>query len=121
VAGQYLQKDVAAGPRDKERVMLANLMKRCAVGPGVTADDKRLGNTVMLGLTVLFAVAYIAAARIWRGNDLVDALGVMAFPAALLLTMPFTYLKGHSRASQVVIVGGCLVLLAVMSAVATRL
>lgn len=111
----------AGGPPEKETLMFSNMMKRCALGPDVTPQDRWLGSTVMLGLTVIFAVAYVAAASYFRGNDLVDALGIMAFPAALFLSMPFTYLKGHSRISQFVIVGGCLALLAGASIVAAKI
>lgn len=101
--------------------MFANLMRRCAVGPDVTPQEKRLGNAVMLGLTVVFAATYLAASYVYRDNDLVHALGILAFPAAMLLSMPLTYLKGHSRLSQVVIVGGMLLLLIGASILAARI
>jgi hypothetical protein len=39
----------------------------------------------------------------------------------MLLTLPLTYLKGHSRASQAVIIGGCLLFLMVVSILAARI
>ena len=43
----------------------------------------------------------------------------MAFPTALVAAMPFTYLKGHSTVSKVVIVSGLLLILAGISYVAS--
>jgi hypothetical protein len=112
--------DPGASP-DKEKAMFTKLMKRCAVGPDVTPREKWLGTTAMLVLTLVFAVVYVLASWKYRDNEYVDAWGVMAFPAAMLLTMPLTYLKGHSRTSQVVIIGGCLLFLMLMSIVAARI
>ena len=88
-------------------------------GPGLSARDQWIGASVMLGSSLLFAVAYVFAAYRYRGNELVDAFGVMAFPAALLISMPFTYVKGHSKITQWIIVGVSLAFLAVISYVAT--
>jgi hypothetical protein len=121
VAPQPIRGGAAAASPEKEKVMFANLMRRCAVGPDVTAHDRRVGSTAMLVLTFLFAVAYVLASWKYRDNEYVQAWGIMAFPAALLLTMPLTYLKGHSRASQVVIVGGCLLFLMAVSILAARI
>lgn len=75
----------------------------------------------MLVLTVVFAVAYVLASWMYRDNEYVDALGIISFPAAMLLTMPLTYLKGHSWTSQVVIIGGCLAFLMLCSILAARM
>jgi hypothetical protein len=104
---------------EKEKAMLSSMMKRCAAGPGLSARDQWIGASVMLGSSLLFAVAYVFAAYRYRGNELVDAFGVMAFPAALLISMPFTYVKGHSKITQWIIVGVSLAFLAVISYVAT--
>jgi hypothetical protein len=111
----------AASATDKENAMLTNLIRRCALGPDVSPQDRWLGSVVMLGLSLMFAVAYVLAAHRYRGNDLVDALGIMAFPAAMLLAMPFTNLKGHSRTSQAIIVGGLIALLAGAAYLAARI
>jgi hypothetical protein len=121
VAPQPFRGSDPADPPDKEKAMFTNMMKRCSLGPDVTPHDQWLGSTVMLSLTVVFALVYVLASHVYRGNELVDALGIMAFPAAMLLAMPFTYLKGHSRTSQAVIVGGCLILLIGASIVAARI
>lgn len=104
---------------EKEKAMLSSMMKRCAAGPALSVRDQWIGASVMLGSCLLFSVAYVYAAHRYRGNELVDAFGVMAFPAALLISMPFTYVKGHSRITQWIIVGVSLVILAAISYVAT--
>jgi hypothetical protein len=111
----------SASPSEKEWVMFTNMMRRCAVGPDASPQDKRLGSFVILGSSVIFALGYVLAAYLFKGNDLVDALGIMAFPAALLLSMPFTSLKGHSRTSQAAIVGGLLALLFAAAFLAARI
>jgi hypothetical protein len=100
---------------EKEKVMFTSMMKRCAAGPELTTRQARLGAAVMLGSSLCFAVAYTLAAQRYRGSELVDAFGIMAFPASLLLSMPFTYMNGHSRFSQAIIVGGSLAILAVIA------
>ena len=112
VAPHRLPASHRVSPGDKETVMFNNLMKRCALGPGVSSYDQWLGSAVMIGSSIVFAVAYVLAAHRYRGNNLVDAFGIMAFPASLLLAMPFTHLKGHSRITQAIIVGTSLALLA---------
>jgi drug/metabolite transporter (DMT)-like permease len=104
---------------EKEKAMLTNMMKRCAAGPALSVRDQWIGAWVMLGSCLLFSVAYVWAAYRYRGNDLVDAFGIMAFPAALLISMPFTYVKGHSRITQAIIVGGSLAILAAISYLTT--
>jgi hypothetical protein len=121
VAPQPIRGSDAAASPEKEKAMFTNLMKRCAAGPDVTPQEKWLGTTAMLVLTFLFAVLYVLASWKYRDNEYVDAWGVMAFPAAMLLTLPLTYLKGHSRTSQVVIIGGCLLFLFIVSIVAARI
>ncbi|OFW08843.1 MAG: hypothetical protein A3H96_08320 [Acidobacteria bacterium RIFCSPLOWO2_02_FULL_67_36] len=101
--------------RTEEDVMLSRLMRRCAAGPNLSPSEQRLANGVLVGFTLAFALLYVAAAWRFKGSELVDALGIMAFPAALVCAMPFSYLKGHSRLSQFVVVGGTLALLAVCS------
>jgi hypothetical protein len=93
--------------------MTRNLLKRCAAsGPQLTKKEEVIGAAAMIGFSLLFAGLYTWASYAYRGNDLVDAFGAMAFPAAVVATMPFTYLKGQSRRARVVTVGGLLLFLA---------
>ena len=96
--------------------MTRNLLKRCAAsGPQLTKKEERIGAAAMIGFSLLFAGLYTWASFAYRGNELVDTFGVMAFPAAVVATMPFTYLKGQTRTAQFVTVGGLLVFLAAIS------
>lgn len=121
VTPQPIQGPQAAVPSEKEKAMFTKMMKSCALGPDVTPQDRWLGSTVMLAASLVFAGLYILASWLYRDNALVDAFGIMAFPAALLLAMPYTQLKGHSRASKIVIVGGLLSFLAFCSFVAAKI
>lgn len=112
---RLMPQPIAASGTEKERAMFTNMMKRCAVGPSISARDQLIGAAVMLGSSFLFALGYVAASARYPENEFVDAFGIMAFPAALLLSMPFTYLTRHSRRTQVVIVVGSLLLLMVMA------
>ena len=96
--------------------MTTNLMTRCAAGgPHLTTGDYRRATFVIIGASLAFSALYALAKLQLANNDMVDAFGIMAFPAALLVSMPFTYLKGTSRATQAAIVAGCLLLLAAVS------
>lgn len=100
--------------------MTRSLLKRCAAsGPQLSKKDERLGAAAMIGFSLVFAGLYTWASYVYRDNDMVEAFGIMAFPAAVIATMPFTYLKGHSRTSQTLTVGGLLLFLAGISYVAT--
>ena len=99
--------------------MTRNLLKRCAAsGPPLSKKDEYLGAAAMIGFSLLFAGLYTWASYVYRDNEMVDAFGIMAFPAALVATMPFTYLKGQSRTARVVTVGGLLLFLAAISYIA---
>ncbi len=99
--------------------MTTNLLKRCATsGPQLSTKDELVGGAAMIGFSLLFAGVYIWASYVYRDNAMVDAFGVMAFPAAMVATMQFTYLKGQSRAARVVTVGGLLLFLAAIAYVA---
>ena len=111
----------SAVPTEKEKVMLRSMLKACTTGPQLTKQDQWIGAGVMLGLTLVFSGIYVWASNEFRGNDLVDAFGIMTFPAAMLLSSPFTYMKGRSRASQIVMIGGCLIVLAALSVLTARL
>jgi hypothetical protein len=119
VAPHMIPASRTASATEKEKAMFTSMMKRCAAGPALSTREAWLGGAVMIGSSLFFAIAYVWAAHRYRGNDLVDAFGIMIFPAALLISMPFTYMKGHSRLSQAILVGGCLVILAVSAYLAT--
>lgn len=100
--------------------MTTTFLKRCAAGgPALTEREQRIGATAMVVFSLVFAVLYVLAAYQYPGNELVHAFGIMAFPAALVVSMPFTYLKGQSRAAQAFTVLGTLLILAGASYLAT--
>ena len=100
--------------------MTMGFLKRCAAGgPLLSKSDQLMGSAATLVFSLLFASLYVLASYVYRGNDLVDAFGIMAFPGALVAAMPFTYLKGHSTASKILIVGGLLLTLAAISYIAS--
>ena len=96
--------------------MTTNLLKRCAAsGPQLSKKDELFGAAAMIGFSLLFAGLYTWASYAYPGNEMVDAFGIMAFPAAVTATMPFTYLKGQSRAARIVTVCGLLLFLGAIS------
>jgi len=76
-----------------------------------TKRDGLIGAGVMLGMTVVFTVAGLAARRAgWSATG--EILISLSFPGSLTLSMPFWLMKGQPWKAQVVMVGGTLVLLA---------
>ena len=105
---------------NKGEVMTMKLLKRCAAGgPQLSKREERIGAGAMIGFSLLFASLYVWASYVYKDNAIVDAVGVMAFPAAVVATMPFTYLKGQSRRAQIVTVVTLLAILGAISYVAT--
>ena len=104
-----------ADPHSGERIMWRNLMTSCGSTEIVwTRRDAILGAFSLIGATILFCAAGIAAKR--TGLEAAgETLLAIAFPGSLLLAMPFTYLKGRSWRVQLVLVG---VPLAILVAIA---
>jgi hypothetical protein len=106
--------------RSKEGdVMAMTLLKRCAAGPELSQRDQKHAAIAMVAFSFVFGGLYILAAYLYRGSELVDALGIMVFPASLIVSMPFTSLKAHSTTAKIVTVGGLLAILAGLSYLAT--
>ena len=99
--------------------MAITLLKRCAAGSELSTRDQKIAAVAMVAFSFVFGGLYILAAYLYRGSELVDALGIMVFPASLVVAMPFTSLKGHSRAAKAVTVGALLAILAGFSYLAT--
>lgn len=97
--------------------MNQGLLKRCAAGgPKLTVEDTWRATWVMIGSSLTFAGLYILAANLRVADkELIDAFGIMGYPAALIVTMPFYYMKDHSRTAKVALVAGCLAILAGIS------
>ena len=111
-----LHRAVIASSDASGGTMAAGLMRRCASGGStLTRQEQRRANGVMIGASLALGALYIWAKMHFEGSDFVDAFGVMAFPAAMILAMPFSYLKDASRAAQILTVGGLLLFLATVS------
>lgn len=96
--------------------MTSRLMTRCAAGgTQLTREEAWRASGVLIGASLAFAGLYIWAAMLFGDNKLVDAVGGMAFPAALLVAAPFSYLKGASRRAQAVVIGGMALFLAAVT------
>ena len=102
----------AAAPKG-ERAMIGRMLKlRCTgYGPEISTQDAWKGAGVMIALTIAFTLAWMWAHITTDDNAYVDSFAVMPFLAAYLLSMPFTSLKGRSRASKAVFIGGSLLVL----------
>jgi hypothetical protein len=81
-----------------------------------TTRDSLLGAGVLIASTaVLTALALAARGQGWPVLSYV--LTIFAFPGSVMLSMPFTFLKGQPWRAQVVFIGGILVVLAVIAIV----
>jgi hypothetical protein len=79
-----------------------------------TTRDSVLGAGVLLACAILFAVlAGLARRQGWEWMWAV--LTMMAFPGSVVISMPFTTLKGQPRKAQVVLVAGLLAILAAIA------
>ena len=93
--------------------MLSELMKlRCAgYAPRVTRRDAWLSAAVMIGGTIVFTLIWMRVHVATGDNPYVDSFATVPFLAALILSMPFTSLKGRPRSTQAVFVLGSLALI----------
>src|SRR6185436_10939336 len=75
-----------------------------------TTRDSLIGAGALIGATIVFSVAGIAARRNgWPVTG--EMLKGLAFPGSLMLSMPLTFLKGQPWKAQALIVGVTLALL----------
>jgi hypothetical protein len=102
-----------------EKNMLAKLMKlRCAgYGPNVTTRDQWIGGAIMIGGTFVLTLVWMALHVAYGDNPYVDAFSFTPFMVALVMSMPFTSLKGRSRGAQTIFVGGTIAALVAISLV----
>ena len=82
--------------------------------------DAWLGAGVMLGASLVFTGVGLLFDRLGY-EGLGDAAKSYAFPAGLLLSMPFTYVKGQSWKATCTLVGIPLAILAVLTYIAVWL
>jgi hypothetical protein len=98
--------------REGEAHMVGKLMNlRCAgYGPQVTRKDAWWSAAVMIGGTIVLSLAWMRLHVLTGDNPYVDSFSTVPFLAALILSLPFTYLKGRRRSTQAVFILGSLVL-----------
>jgi hypothetical protein len=106
------------GAREGGRVMSVHSLVCASSKARYTTRDALIGSIVMVLATLTFLVISIAARRTGFPAS-GEMLKGVAFPLSLLLSMPFWILKGQPWKAQVVIVGGTVGLLVVISYVAT--
>lgn len=97
---------------------MKKLMTSCGTAaPEWSRRDAWLGALALGGGSILFAAAGVLAKR--KGFTATgEALVALAFPASLMLSMPFTYLKGRSTRTQFLLVGLPLVFLVLIAVLA---
>lgn len=84
----------------------------------MTTRDSVIGAVVMIGASLALAVLGIFAKRS-GAPGLGEFLTSLAFPASLVVSMPFTFLKGQPWKAQAAICGGTLLILVAATYVAT--
>jgi len=87
----------------------------------VDPADQRRGAVLVLSLSFILALGYIALKR-WTGDNLVvDAFGISSFPAALMISSWNTYLKPYSTAAKATIIVGTIAIVFGLSIVSALL
>jgi hypothetical protein len=114
----WLSADVRRATRresDVERdLMTKKLILSCGATTTFSRRDAMLGATLMIVGSILFSIAGLAAKRAGH-PEAAKAILSFAFPASLVLMMPFTYLRGKSWRVQLVMVGLPLVILVLIA------
>lgn len=102
--------------------VIQTLRNACAHNKNLpfTVRQSWIGAAVMVGGSIVLSAAGIFFNRTGF-ETLGEALKSTAFPAALTMSMPFTWTRGQPWKAQVVIVGGMLAILTFATWLATRL
>ena len=95
-------------------LMTKKLILSCGNTATISRRDAMLGALLMIGGSILFSIAGLAAKRAGH-PETAKAILSFAFPASLVLMMPFTYLRGKSWRVQLVLVGLPLLILALIA------
>jgi 4-hydroxybenzoate polyprenyltransferase len=101
--------------------MIQQLKVKCATStPRYTTRDALISAAVLLGATLVMSMAGIWASRSGH-KDLGEFLTSLAFPASILISMPFAITKGQSRTSQTFFIAVPMAILVVLSYIAVKL
>jgi hypothetical protein len=86
----------------------------------MTTRDGLISAAALLAVSLVFTVAGIYASSL--GYTLIaDILKSIAFPGAVLLSMPFGVMKGQPRRTQFIVLGPTMLLIALASVIASRI
>ncbi len=97
-------------PNQGEPTMLKSMMACGQTKMRFTTRDSLIGAGVLIAASLVFSLLGIAARRNgWPVTG--EILMSLAFPGSLMLSMPFTFLKGQPWKAQVAIIGTTLALL----------
>jgi hypothetical protein len=118
----WLSSDVRRTSRHSQegRPVMSDTLRAACAGTKLrfTTRDSFIGAGVMIGCTILFLVIGIVARRNgWPISG--EILKSLAFPGSLMLSMPFTFLKGQPWRAQAVIIGVSMGLLVLAGYVAS--
>jgi hypothetical protein len=100
------------------RTMFKSMLACGQTKSNYTKRDSLIGAGVLILVALVFSLLGIATGR--QGWPLAaEILLGLAFPGAVALSMPFTFLKGKPWMAQVVMVGGLLAILTAISLLAS--
>jgi hypothetical protein len=110
-----------AGNSRAGATMVQTLKLKCATRtPRYTTRDAMIGAGVMIGVTFVLLALGITANR--SGYPVLgETLKGLAFPASMLLSMPFYLTKSLSWRAQTVLLGVPMAILIVISYIATKI
>lgn len=110
-----------AGNSTGGATMVQTLKLKCATRtPRYTTKDALIGAGVLLAVTVVLQAVGIAANRA-AYPTLGETLKGLAFPASMLLSMPFYLTKGLSWRAQALLLGVPMLILIAISYLATKI
>jgi hypothetical protein len=119
----HLSRDVRRGVASSEggALMLTSLKAACAhTGPRITTRDSVMGAAAMILSTILFvAIGTVARRQGW--DEVGEVIMSLAFPASLLVTMPFLWLKGQSLRAKALLVGVPMAILVGLGYLSTKI
>jgi hypothetical protein len=86
----------------------------------MTTRDGLISAAVLLAVSLVFTAAGIYASSLGYTMT-ADILKSIAFPGAVLLSMPFGVMKGQPRRAQLIVLGPTMLLIALATVIATRI
>jgi hypothetical protein len=107
------------GPSQQGEATMTALKAACSrTQVRMTTRDGLIGAAIMLGTTFTLSALGIFLKRS-GSHELGELLTSISFSAALVISMPFTFMKGQPWRAQAVICGGTLLILTAITYLAT--